>query len=78
VGVHQDAQHAKGLIVLNKAHPAHVRRQLKDDIDAARRAPARIEFAQVANQILDGRRRLMPFVHRFNVRRTNYIDPLAQ
>jgi hypothetical protein len=63
---------------VNEAHPAHVGRELKDDIGAADSAPAGIDFAQVADAILDFGGSLMPLVDRFQVDRADYIHAAGE
>jgi len=61
VGIDEHRQHAQCLIVLDKAHAAHVRGEIVDFVGALRGAIAVFFEIQIAGEILDVVEALIPF-----------------
>jgi len=65
------------LVVLDKAHAAHIRGQLIHRRHAARRAHARIPILQVERQAFHAVRHLVPLVQRLDIDRAYNLNPIC-
>ena len=67
VRVDEHAQHAQGLVVLNKPHATHVRGVIVQDRAVLHGLPARALFLKIHPQVLDVGESLVPMAERFDV-----------
>jgi hypothetical protein len=67
--VNQHGQHAKGFVVLNEAHSAHVGGQIVDFARAIASRAARGQVLQVENHVLDLFVHLIPFLEGLDIDR---------
>ena len=75
MGVDQDTEHAKGFIVFDKAHAAHVRGQVEDKVGTLDGTMAGVELLQVGGHIVYAGVYLVPLVARLNIDRPDYVTP---
>ncbi len=78
VRVRQHTQHAKSLVVFDKAHAAHVRGKLKNDIRVVGSGLAVRAVAQIERKVLNPLGGLVPLVQRLDIHSTNDIDALRE
>jgi hypothetical protein len=71
MGIRKNTQHAKGLVVFDEAHAAHVRRKLENSVDVLGRFHAGLSLLQVKDPVIGGGILLVPVVKRLDVNRTN-------
>src|SRR5437899_2835262 len=60
--VNQHADHAKGFVIFDEAHAAHISRKIVDDIRIAHRSFADLFFLEIEPLIFHRRKKLKPFI----------------
>src|SRR5438128_12695574 len=77
MGIDQHAEHAQRLVVLDKAHPPHVCRQVEDAESATHRLLALLAHPEVQPQVLNIVNPLKPFLERLNVHGAQAIESMS-
>ncbi len=70
-------QHARGLVQLDEAHPAHVGSKIEDVARAGGRAFAGAELGQIERQVVDVLKALIPLAGRLDVDRSDSLMTAA-
>src|SRR6202034_4034416 len=78
MGIDQDTEHAKGFVVFDKAHAAHVRGQVEDEIGSLDGTMAGVKLLQVSGHIFYAGVHLVPLIAWLNIDRPDYIDPVSK
>src|SRR5689334_17875169 len=78
MGVDQDGQHAKGFVVFDETHAAHVGRKIVDQIDTVDRALTRLLIAKIELQVFRFGEHLKPFPEWFYVDRPDCFSLAEQ
>src|SRR5262249_28033711 len=77
-GVDEDRQHTKRLVLFDKAHTAHVGRQVVDVDDITTRGGAGGLLLQIGSDVFSLGEELMPFGEGLYVHRAHTASPLAE
>ncbi len=78
VGVGEDAQHAKGFVVLDEAHAAHVGSELEDDFGACGGPEAALFVLEIEGEAFYVIGYLVPLVQGFDVDGADDFDAVAE
>ncbi len=71
MGAGKHGQHAERLVVLDKAHAAHVGRKLENSVHAAGSSNAGVAQLQVEDQVFGGGIQLVPLAEGLDIDRAN-------
>src|SRR3954467_2394607 len=78
MGVDQDGQHTKRLIVFDEADASHICSKIIHDVGAGKRLITRAPLLKVKAQVLDFGKQLMPLIQRFDIDRTKFFAALMK